>query len=170
MRNWLRLLVAATAVAFLAILAWGLAPARDPIIQPISYNHNLHVEEEGLECIDCHHSVEDAPFATIPNLQLCLDCHDTEPLSESPEEQKLIAHIEEDERIDWNRIYTVPDHVYFSHRRHVTLGELECSTCHGNVSERTKPQEAPATPLTMEWCMDCHKQNQVTNDCLACHR
>jgi hypothetical protein len=23
--------------------------------------------------------------------------------------------------------------------------------------------------MTMDWCMNCHAKNKVTNDCLACH-
>jgi hypothetical protein len=23
--------------------------------------------------------------------------------------------------------------------------------------------------MTMNWCMECHTKNKVTNDCLACH-
>ena len=166
----LRVLAALALVSLAVIVAWGLVPGPAPIHQPLVYNHNVHVEEEGLECIDCHESVEEAAFATIPRLNLCLDCHDTEPMSESLEEEKLIAYIEKEEEIAWNRIYRVPSHVYFSHRRHVTLGEVECSVCHGNVPEQLEPVQAPVTPLTMEWCMDCHKENKVSNDCLACHR
>lgn len=157
-------------LAVALVVGWRLLPERAPIVQPIAYNHNLHVEGEGLECIDCHRNVETMPAATIPSLAVCENCHDTDPLSESPEEQKLIAHLEEQREIRWNRIYLVPDHVYFSHRRHVTLGELACSTCHGNVAEQLKPVEAPVTEITMEWCMDCHRENKVSTDCLACHR
>lgn len=166
----MRVLAALALVSLIVILAWGLLPGPAPILQPLSYNHNIHVEGEGLECIDCHESVEDETYATIPELNLCLDCHDTEPMSESPEEEKLIGYIEAEEEIGWNRIYRVPNDVYFSHRRHVTLGEVECSTCHGNVAEQMVPVEAPVNPPTMEWCTDCHKQNKVSNDCLACHR
>ena len=166
----LRLIAAVALVGLAVILAWGLVLGPAPIHQPLLYNHNVHVEEEGLECIDCHESVEQAAYATIPRLNLCLDCHDTEPMSESPEEAKLIAHIESEEEIAWNQVYRVPSHVYFSHRRHVTLGEVECSVCHGNVPEQMVPVQAPVIPLTMEWCMDCHTENKVSNDCLACHR
>jgi hypothetical protein len=23
--------------------------------------------------------------------------------------------------------------------------------------------------MTMDWCMNCHVKNKVTNDCIACH-
>ena len=79
----LRVLAALALVSLAVIVAWGLVPGPAPILQPLSYNHNVHVEGEELECIECHESVEEAAFATIPDLNLCLDCHDTEPMSES---------------------------------------------------------------------------------------
>jgi len=170
MPGWLKRFAAIALVPLVVLAVWSLIPGRAPILQPISYNHNLHVEDEGLECIDCHDTAEDAAYATIPVLEVCIDCHDTEPVSESPDEAMLIAHIEGGIEIGWNRIYSVPSHVYFSHRRHVTLGELDCSVCHGAVSEQTQPVVAPVTPLSMDWCMDCHYENKVINDCLACHR
>jgi hypothetical protein len=151
-------------------VVWAFMRPPAPIVQPILYNHNLHVEEEGLECIDCHETVEDHSFATIPRIEICQDCHEGEAISESPEEAKLLAHVEREEEIQWNRIYEVPDHVYFSHRRHVSLGELDCIVCHGDVADQVVPAVAPETALSMHWCMDCHKENKVSNDCLACHR
>jgi hypothetical protein len=38
------------------------------------------------------------------------------------------------------------------------------------VSEMTAPPPAPVSELSMDWCMDCHRERKVTNDCLACHR
>jgi hypothetical protein len=39
-------------------------PDSPAIEQPIAYNHNLHVDGEGLECIDCHQYVETLAAAT----------------------------------------------------------------------------------------------------------
>ena len=81
-----------------------------------------------------------------------------------------MGYIAQESEIPWERVYRVPDHVYFSHRRHVTGAGLECEVCHGNVKEFTKPASSPAVPVTMENCMSCHRENNVTNDCLSCHR
>ncbi|MBI3004413.1 MAG: cytochrome c3 family protein [Ignavibacteriales bacterium] len=72
--------------------------------------------------------------------------------------------------VPWERVYKVPDHVYFSHRRHVVAGRLECEVCHGNVQQFTMPVSLPEIPVTMENCMSCHRKHNVTNDCLSCHR
>lgn len=167
-----RTIVIAVAVILVIFGAFILIPSEPVVVQPIAYNHKLHVEGEGLECVDCHTYVEKLPRATLPDLAICLDCHDVEPISEeeSTEEAILIEHIEQGREIAWQRIYSVPDHVYFSHRRHVVSGEIECATCHGDVGSFTEPVTLPFFDVTMDACMDCHRDNGVTNDCLSCHR
>ena len=152
------------------IIIWMVYPADDEIVQPIDYNHKVHIEEAGAECADCHIYVEKMSSATLPSLEICQDCHEDEPMSDSPEEVRLLKYIEKELEIPWERIYKVPEHVYFSHRRHVLLGELECSNCHGNVAELSVPVDEPFLPVTMDNCIDCHKQHKVSNDCLSCHR
>src|SRR4030066_1204073 len=132
------ILISLTGVIVLAMV-WVVFGARQTIIQPISYNHKLHVEKAELKCVDCHLYVETMAAATIPNIEVCSDCHSGEPLSDSPEELKLLKYIEAGEKIPWQKIYTVPAHGYFSHRRHVTIGEIECSKCHGKVKEWAEP-------------------------------
>lgn len=138
--------------------------------QPLAYNHKDHVGKAELKCTECHLYAEQKASASIPTLEVCRNCHSDQPLSESPEEKKLLEYITEGKEIPWERIYRVPDHVYFSHRRHIVGGEIECKACHGDVAEFTKPVSSPVVPVTMENCMSCHRQRKVTNDCLSCHR
>lgn len=37
--------------------------------------------------------------------------------------------------IEWIRVHNLPDHVYFNHSQHVTVGKLDCEACHGKVAE-----------------------------------
>lgn len=61
--------------------------------------------------------------------------------------------------IEWIRIHNLPDHVYFNHSQHVTIGKIACQKCHGNVEEmQTLRQYAP---LSMGWCINCHRQTDV---------
>ncbi|HAB53545.1 MAG: hypothetical protein A2315_01945 [Ignavibacteria bacterium RIFOXYB2_FULL_35_12] len=138
--------------------------------QPIAYNHKVHIETAGLQCIDCHVSVEQRAFATLPSIEICQNCHSSDPLTESEEEKKLLTYISEGKEIPWIKIYNIPDHVYFSHRRHVIRGEISCSECHGNINEMTSPVSAQFKMMSMNNCMKCHKERKVTTDCLACHR
>ena len=138
--------------------------------QPIKYNHKLHVQENDMECVDCHRYARTHARATIPNIEVCGDCHADEPTSDSPEEAKLITYVTEGRKIPWAKIYRVPSHVYFSHRRHTTIAQIDCATCHGNVEEMTTPLTRPLTKISMKRCLECHERNRVDNDCTRCHR
>ncbi len=139
------------------------------VVQPIQFNHQYHIDEIELECYDCHLQVETQRRASIPNIYQCAECHEDMD-TDIEEAQKVVDHISEGKKIPWIQVHRVTDHAYFSHQRHVTLGEIDCSTCHGNVAERTEPFTEPYVEITMDWCKSCHKGNLVTQDCNACHR
>ncbi len=61
--------------------------------------------------------------------------------------------------IEWTRIHMLPDHVYFNHSQHVTIGKLECQQCHGKVQEMDVMYQY--APLSMGWCVNCHRQTAV---------
>ncbi len=61
--------------------------------------------------------------------------------------------------IEWVRIHNLPDHVYFNHAQHVTVGQLECQTCHGKVEEMEVVHQH--SPLSMGWCINCHRKTEV---------
>jgi len=135
--------------------------------QPISFNHKKHLEQ-GLECDSCHRYFKTQTFSGIPGVATCLECHQ-EAITKSAEEEKIRQFAKKGERIPWKRIYEEPDYVFFSHRRHVVLGKIPCQTCHGKMQDIERPPSKPYVRMTMNWCMGCHTENRVTNDCLACH-
>jgi hypothetical protein len=55
----------------------------------------------------------------------------------------------------WTRVHDLPDFVYFNHSIHVTKG-IGCTDCHGEVNKM--PLMWKEEPMTMEWCLDCHRQ------------
>jgi cytochrome c2 len=61
--------------------------------------------------------------------------------------------------IEWVRINNLPDHVYFNHSQHVSVGKIACQTCHGPIEtmEVVKQQ----APLSMGWCINCHRKTEV---------
>ncbi len=61
--------------------------------------------------------------------------------------------------IEWVRIHNLPDHVYFNHAQHVSVGKVECQTCHGPVEKMEVV--AQHSPLSMGWCINCHRQTEV---------
>ena len=79
-------LLAAGAVGAPAVFA--LFGSRAPISQPVAFNHRLHVEDNGLACVDCHIYVETQTFAGLPRVEQCMECHE-EDQSGSSEEEKI---------------------------------------------------------------------------------
>ncbi len=61
--------------------------------------------------------------------------------------------------IEWIRIHNLPDHAYFNHAQHVTVGKVECQTCHGKVEEMAVLEQH--SPLSMGWCINCHRETEV---------
>jgi hypothetical protein len=137
--------------------------------QPILYNHKKHIEEAGLTCFDCHSRVLTHQKASIPNIDYCQNCH-KEAMTDSKEEEKLVRFITNKEQIPWVQVHRVPDHAYFSHRRHVIQGKVACDQCHGNVGQMTLPFSKPAVSLKMKFCIQCHEKKRVNTDCATCHR
>lgn len=139
--------------------------------QPLRFSHKAHLEE--VMCGACHPYYEEHASAGMPRLEDCLDCHEGGQ-SEDPEgikeEEKLAQYFERNEEIRWVRLYHIPDHSFFSHRRHVVLAKLECESCHGDIAKSDVPPERPVQPVTMASCVSCHQAEDVTVDCNACHR
>lgn len=61
--------------------------------------------------------------------------------------------------IEWVRIHNMPDHVYFNHAQHVTVGKIACQTCHGKVEQMDVVKQY--SPMSMGWCINCHRQTEV---------
>jgi hypothetical protein len=55
----------------------------------------------------------------------------------------------------WERVYDLPDYVYFNHSIHVAKG-VGCVTCHGRVDRM--PLIRQAVSLRMDWCLTCHRE------------
>ncbi|MEJ2320377.1 MAG: cytochrome c3 family protein [Gemmatimonadales bacterium] len=154
----------------LAALTLMLAVNRSPAVpQPIAFNHLLHIEGEGLDCEDCHEYVRVSAHAGLPGAEICSECHDTLQ-GDSEESARVTALIEQDEPLRFNKLFSLPDHVFYTHRRHVGIGELQCLQCHGDIAETERPPERPLISISMEYCVDCHREQGETLDCNACHR
>jgi hypothetical protein len=61
--------------------------------------------------------------------------------------------------IPWTRIHNLPDHVYFNHAQHFTVGKIQCQSCHGPIQEMEVVKQF--APLSMGWCVNCHRQTDV---------
>ena len=67
----------------------------------------------------------------------------------------------------WERVNWLPEFVYFDHSMHLMRG-VDCGHCHGDVSRMDRV--APARKFQMGFCIQCHRDNNVTHDCFVCHR
>lgn len=159
-------------VAF-AALGCGKSPVENAPVQPVAFSHKVHAGANGLDCQFCHAYARRSPVAGVPSLQRCDGCHrpmiaaKTEATATKAEVQKVMDFVEKKEPIPWVRVYILPDHVYFSHRVHVQA-EVRCQTCHGQVE--TMERVSQVAPLTMGWCVDCHREQNASRDCLVCHK
>jgi hypothetical protein len=137
--------------------------------QPIVFNHQIHAGELEIPCDLCHEYYATSEHSGLPLLTTCMDCHE-EPLTESVEEQK-IRDLAEDGDVDvFRKLFELPDHAFYSHRRHAELGQIPCETCHGDVATTDVPPERPLVRVSMDFCVDCHDREQVRSECTTCHR
>ncbi|UEM18554.1 cytochrome C [Skermanella mucosa] len=121
--------------------------------QPVPFSHEHHVGGLGLDCRYCHTSVEVSANAGMPPTHTCMTCHSqlwTNAEVLAPVRQSLA----EGEPIRWNRVYDLPDYVFFNHSIHVAKG-VGCTTCHGQIDRM--PLTWQAASLSMGWCLDCHR-------------
>ncbi len=131
--------------------------------QPIPFSHKLHAGDNKIPCLYCHSNAEKSRHATVPSLNICMNCHSVVK-GDSPWIQKLKQSYADGKPIEWVRVHELPDYVYFPHKRHVAKG-VSCETCHGNVKEMTRIQQF--APLTMGWCMECHRGQTTPKNVLA---
>jgi hypothetical protein len=151
------LLVAASA----AVLAWrGLtsAPHRidEAVEQPVPFSHKHHVGDDGIDCRYCHATVETSSFAGMPPISTCMTCH-SQLYTDQAMLKPVVDSWQRGVALHWQRVHQLPDFVYFNHSIHVAKG-VGCESCHGRVDRM--PLTARTQPLSMQWCLDCHRAPQ----------
>ncbi|MFE8069433.1 cytochrome c3 family protein [Marinobacteraceae bacterium S3BR75-40.1] len=121
--------------------------------QPVPFSHKHHVGALGIDCRYCHTSVERSAFAGLPDTRTCMTCH-SQLWTNADMLEPVRRSLKEDKPLVWTRVNDMPDYVYFNHQAHVENG-VGCESCHGRVDEM--PLMRQAKPLTMRWCLDCHR-------------
>ncbi len=145
--------------------------------QPIAFSHKLHAGQMAIDCQFCHVGVSKGRQATIPSVNICMNCHAV-ARKDKPEIIKLTKYYEEGKPLPWKRIHKVPDYAYFNHSVHVNKG-IDCASCHGDLKEMEKVGQVKS--FTMTACLDCHRKphenlpylqkvNNGPENCFACHR
>jgi hypothetical protein len=170
------------AIAAAIVIAGGLAATRahsqGPTQAPaataagigsvgdVPFDHTIHAGKYGIPCLDCHAYADKSPVAGIPSGRKCMGCHKFVD-KENPTVAKLASHVEAGESLRWQRVFAIPDFVYFSHRMHVRAN-VACAECHGDVAKMKTVVQGQ--PFTMGRCLGCHRERNATHDCLGCHK
>lgn len=149
-------------VVFLVFLVWVLvtldrsaySTGRTVVRhQPVPFSHDHHVAAIGIDCRYCHTSVEESSSAGMPPTATCMNCH-KQIWADSPMLEPVRESYRTGVPIQWNRVYDLPDFVYFDHSIHVRKG-IGCASCHGRIDRM--PLTWQAESLQMEWCIACHR-------------
>jgi hypothetical protein len=152
-----------------AVVVPLFASRRARIEQPVAFNHLKHTQELGLDCEFCHTYVRKGAHAGLPDAQTCSLCHQAleGTTAEAARVRELLA---EGDPLQFNKLFRLPPHVFFTHRRHVAIAGLECENCHGGIADTERPPERPLVKVKMSFCLECHRERGQSVDCTACHR
>jgi len=121
--------------------------------QPVPFSHEHHVGGLGIDCRYCHTSVETAATAGFPPMDTCMTCH-SQIWTGAPMLEPVREGYARDVALRWIRVHDLKDFAYFDHSVHLSAG-VGCETCHGRVDRM--PLIRQVAPLTMQWCLDCHR-------------
>ena len=153
--------------------------------QPIYYSHKVHAGTNQISCLYCHGGAQESKHANIPSLNVCMNCHmaineyagdplyteDGKEINGTAEIQKLYKAAgynpavskqwdpSKATPIEWVKIHNLPDHVYFNHSQHVSVGKVQCQTCHGEIQKMDEVKQF--ADLSMGWCVNCHRETKV---------
>jgi len=153
--------------------------------QPIFYSHKVHAGTNQISCLYCHGGAWESKQASVPSLNVCMNCHaaineygakseklyreNGEEVDGTAEIQKLYSYAGYDPKtgkytktgtpVEWTKIHNLPDHVFFSHAQHIRAGKVQCQTCHGPIQEMNEVKQF--AELSMGWCINCHRTTRV---------
>lgn len=131
--------------------------------QPVPFDHRLHMEQR-MACLDCHGGALEHERAGLPDRDHCMLCH--QAVAREHSAVREMAAMPTGSKIPWERVYRVPDFVFFSHAEHARAG-VDCGSCHGPVETRVVLDQEFSTNMVA--CMNCHAQRQASNECYLCH-
>jgi len=141
----------------LGLMAWVRSPnvtsLGAPVSQPVPFDHVVHAHDLQINCEYCHATVMRTAQASLPSTQTCMPCH-SDTWRKSAAFAPVRVSLARGTPVQWNRVNALPDFVYFNHSIHVAKG-VGCETCHGRIDQMHQVRQAQ--PLTMGWCVSCHR-------------
>lgn len=113
--------------------------------EPLGFSHAQHLRQQ-IECSNCHSGTGE-PY---PSNERCAVCHQG-------------MNVPADVR--WVKVYRTAPDIIFDHPKHAAVN---CSVCHEAMA--TPKRVVHETRFAMEFCVNCHKQQNADNQCATCHR
>ncbi|MER8764043.1 MULTISPECIES: cytochrome c3 family protein [unclassified Mesorhizobium] len=104
-----------------------------PLAQPVPFSHRHHVGELGVDCRYCHSGAETSSSAGLPASEVCMTWH-SQLFTNANMLAPVRASLASGQPLQWQRVNSVPDFVYFNHSIHIAKG-VACETCHGEVDD-----------------------------------
>lgn len=164
--------------------------------QPVAFSHKVHVEDQAMECAQCHFTREDGSFSGIPTTEACAECHMTAQGETKAELDYVANYVEQEKEPKWLVHQKQPDNVFFSHTVHSVAfcatchpdyeskPEMLCTQCHPSTEELDKQipykenvlSKYSKTTMKMWQCERCHAvpdhldQTNANNACYTCHK
>lgn len=137
---------------------------------PFAFSHRLHVEDEGLDCADCHAGWEEEEEPGLPSAAQCALCHADMDAEQPPERQ--VAALFDGGGFRAARAGRQSEEILFSHREHAVRAQ-DCLVCHADVAtdEGKLAERGPALRMSMETCLACHASSPAPDEaeCASCH-
>lgn len=122
-------------------------------IQPVAFSHATHAGQLGMDCRYCHDDVDKSWYSNIPTSSTCMNCHN-QVLKDDPRLALVRDSAATGKPIPWIQVHRLPEYAYFNHSVHINRG-VSCVECHGRID--TMEEVYHAQPLSMTFCLDCHR-------------
>lgn len=118
----------------------------------IEFSHEIHVEQNGMDCETCHAGVSESTTGAddlLPTAETCAMCHD------DGKDPGLVPRI-----TNYN--------VKFNHAAHISQG-FTCNQCHDGISHKATASPSNEYLPDMQKCMQCHEVPEEIEGCYMCH-
>jgi len=161
------LVIVACLAALLPLTAAGVYlcyPSRIGPAQPISFSHRVHAGDKRISCLFCQRAPSTRPRRRA-GLQTCMLCHER---SSSPiGDRQAPPHWDASDPSRGFASTTCRDFVFFNHSLHVRKGATAAAAT-GDVRRHGPRRHALGPEHGLLRAM--HRDNNVSHDCLICHR
>lgn len=159
---------------------------------PMRFFHGKHVDDAGMDCVDCHSLATQSIRSSddlLPEMEICLDCHFIEDGADAyPPANCSACHLsftaenppqfEEGIEIgpdtfrqvkNWPELPFIPaPNIHFPHKIHID-NAIECATCHTDMLNVDLASRLNLP--TMSLCLTCHTghDDEPSDTCNTCH-